>query len=175
MIKVNGHRTATIADLEHAEAVMGARLTARPSPSRRRQRRPSAGEGLERAGPAVRPLPERRPRLRQLRRPDRPLRHLLPLLQLRQQHGVLVSGSVSVGDNSSLDENSARFAVCPVSVPSEGEARRAFCYRFPVYSSAFDPAVRSIHSKMPSVGPVSEVERPWAFGRLNRRRSNSAG
>ncbi len=52
------------------------------TPSRRRFRR----------GPrqAVRPLPERRPRLRQLRRLDRPLRHLLPLLQLREQHGLLV-------------------------------------------------------------------------------------
>ena len=51
----------------------------------------------ERAGPPVRPLPERRPRLRQLRRPDRPLRHLLPLLQLRQQHGLLVSRFGSTG------------------------------------------------------------------------------
>src|SRR5439155_24743129 len=31
MLKVNGHRTATIADLEHAEAVMGAR-TQHPDP-----------------------------------------------------------------------------------------------------------------------------------------------
>ena len=93
VIKVNGHRTATIADLEHAEAVMGAKVQ-RPAAvpqtfggrAIRSERRP------QRAGPPVRPLPERRPRLRQLRRPDRPLRHLLPLLQLRQQHGVLVIG-----------------------------------------------------------------------------------
>ena len=90
VVKVNGHRTATIADLEHAEAVR----EAHHGQPRRRSPRPSRLEdGLERAGPAVRPLPERRPRLRQLRRPDRPLRHLLPLLQLRQQHGLLVSGT----------------------------------------------------------------------------------
>ena len=86
VVKVNGHRTATIADLEHAEAVLGQRRTPRPPPPRcRRPRRRPRGQR-----PAVRPLPERRPRLRQLRRPDRPLRHLLPLLQLRQQHGLLL-------------------------------------------------------------------------------------
>ena len=39
---------------------------------------------------AIRLLPDRRPRLRQLRRHHRPQRQLLPLLQLRQQHGVFV-------------------------------------------------------------------------------------
>ena len=62
---------------------------ARRSPDARR--RAPLDDGPERAGPPVRPLPERRPRLRQLRRPDRPLRHVLPLLQLRQQHGLLVT------------------------------------------------------------------------------------
>ena len=37
VLKVNGHRTATIADLEHAEAVMGQRPTSRAA-GRRRQR-----------------------------------------------------------------------------------------------------------------------------------------
>ncbi len=85
-IKVNGHRTATIADLDHAEAVRE-RAPGRP-------RRPSPPGGRPR-GPraAVRPLPERRPRLRQLRRPDRPLRDLLPLLQLREQHGMQLIGA----------------------------------------------------------------------------------
>ena len=82
-VKVNGHRkAATIADLEHAEAVLGSRRLAagrRPDPGRSR---PSAS--TEKQDRAVRPLPERRPRLRQLRGLDRPLRHLLPLLQLRQ-------------------------------------------------------------------------------------------
>ena len=90
MLKVNGHRTATIADLEHAEAVMGAKASSRaavPLP----RRRAAAGRRPRRARPPVRPLPERRPRLRQLRRPHGPVRHLLPLLQLRQQHGMLVS------------------------------------------------------------------------------------
>ena len=88
VIKVNGHRTATIADLEHAEAVREAHhghVAAQPVAASR------SSDGLGRTRAAVRPLPERRPRLRQLRRPDRPLRHLLPLLQLRQQHGLLVS------------------------------------------------------------------------------------
>ncbi len=60
--------------------------------SRRRPPRHALDPGSPREpARAVRPLPVRRPRLRQLRRPDRPLRHLLPLLQLRQQHGVLVT------------------------------------------------------------------------------------
>ncbi len=87
VVKVNGHRTATIADLEHAEAVLGTHaptVAAQPVP-------PSSRRWSGEAGRAVRPLPERRPRLRQLRGPDRPLRHLLPLLQLRQQHGLLVN------------------------------------------------------------------------------------
>ena len=46
VIKVNGHRTATIADLEHAEAVLGApgrpgRRPASPSPTLRRRPRES--------------------------------------------------------------------------------------------------------------------------------------
>ena len=89
VIKVNGHRTATIADLEHAEAVMGAKAAPAGHP-RAAVAEPRLARRPERARPPVRPLPERRPRLRQLRRPDRPLRHLLPLLQLRQQHGLLV-------------------------------------------------------------------------------------
>ena len=89
VVKVNGHRTATIADLEHAEAVMG---TYQPAPAEHAALRGAlTWTRARRAGSPVRPLPERRPRLRQLRRPDRPLRHLLPLLQLRQQHGVLVN------------------------------------------------------------------------------------
>ena len=88
VVKVNGHRTATIADLEHTEAVLNQATPPAPLPPRRsghpRDRRP--GEARR----AVRPLPERRPRLRQLRGPDRPLRDLLPLLQLRQQHGLLL-------------------------------------------------------------------------------------
>ena len=94
VLKVNGHRTATIADLEHAEAVMGAKASGPAARSRPPGGRDPPGRRPQRAGPPVRPLPERRPRLRQLRRPDRPLRHLLPLLQLRQQHGVLVSGNL---------------------------------------------------------------------------------
>src|SRR5262249_15943032 len=97
VLKVNGHRTATIADLEHAEAVMATTYPPHPThlppradgaapPPRRAER----GRGPRRAGPPVRPLPERRAALRQLRGTHRPLRHLLPLLQLRQQHGVLV-------------------------------------------------------------------------------------
>ena len=42
MLKVNGHRTATIADLEHAEAVMGQRYQPQPAEPLRR-RRVSAG------------------------------------------------------------------------------------------------------------------------------------
>ena len=90
VLKVNGHRTATIADLEHAEAVMGTYQHAAggaPALRRRAERR----RGARRTGSPVRPLPERRAALRQLRGPDRPLRHLLSLLQLRQQHGVLVN------------------------------------------------------------------------------------
>ncbi len=64
-VKVNGHRTATQADLDHAEAELGASPgrppLAHPAPSAA-----SSGE----AGRAVRPLPERRPRLRQLRGAD---------------------------------------------------------------------------------------------------------
>ena len=70
------------ADLEHVEAV-GQQASPRPPP------RPADLQDMSQHR-AVRPLPERRTRLRQLRRPDRPLRHLLPLLQLRQQHGLLV-------------------------------------------------------------------------------------
>ena len=92
VIKVNGHRTATIADLEHAEAVLGAprRPACRPG------HRPDRSTASEKPRRAVRPLPERRPRLRQLRGPDRPLRDLLPLLQLRQQHGLLIEAGWAV-------------------------------------------------------------------------------
>ena len=81
--------TATIADLEHAEAVMVAtgHDPARPPDLRHPSR---LARQPERAGSPVRPFPERCSRLRQLRCADRPLRHMLPLLQLRQQHGMLV-------------------------------------------------------------------------------------
>ena len=50
-------------------------------------RRPASAAFPQRA---VRLVPDRRPDLRQLRRDHRPQRQLLPLLQLRQQHGMLV-------------------------------------------------------------------------------------
>jgi ribonucleoside-diphosphate reductase alpha chain len=43
MLKVNGHRTATIADLEHAEAVMG---TYQPQPAMSATALPTTGDGL---------------------------------------------------------------------------------------------------------------------------------
>ena len=58
MLKVNGHRTATIADLEHAEAVMEAYHVEPPA-------MPAASDASERrarrARPPVRPFPERCP------------------------------------------------------------------------------------------------------------------
>ena len=90
MLKVNGLRTATIADLEHAEAVMGAGPVSRAGRRHVDSTESRAAERPRRARPAVRPLPERRPLLRQLRCAHGPLRHLLPLLQLRQQHGLFV-------------------------------------------------------------------------------------
>ena len=74
------------------------RKTARARPTAT----PSAGAGRRDAGRsrtagtlpnrerAIRQLPDRRPQLRQLRRDHRPQRQLLPLPQLRQQHGLLV-------------------------------------------------------------------------------------
>ena len=53
-----------------------------------------AGRGAFRSGRpqrAVRQFPDRRPQLRPLRRNHGPLGQLLPLLQLRQQHGLFVS------------------------------------------------------------------------------------
>jgi ribonucleoside-diphosphate reductase alpha chain len=46
MLKVNGHRTATIDDLEHAEAVMGAGAY-QPEPAAPPAREPALGDGLE--------------------------------------------------------------------------------------------------------------------------------
>ena len=59
-----------------------------------------AGSGEPRiaAGPkrSVRPLPKRCPQLRQLWRHHRPQRQLLPLPQLRKQHGLLVNDPASI-------------------------------------------------------------------------------
>ena len=72
-----GHRR----DLDQLEASS----SGRPRPPRHRT--PASTSQQEQFAS----LPVRRPRLRQLRRTDRPLRHLLPLLQLRQQHGLLLT------------------------------------------------------------------------------------
>ena len=84
MLKVNGHRTATIADLEHAEAVMGAGAmgpepTAAPAAAEM-----APGDGLEQQERQFAHFQSDAPRLRQLRRAHGPMWHLLPLLQLRQ-------------------------------------------------------------------------------------------
>ena len=58
MLKVNGLRTATIADLEHAEAVMGAASNPVPAAGPAHPSEAPA-EGLARARPAVRTFPVR--------------------------------------------------------------------------------------------------------------------
>ena len=89
VLKVNGHRTATIADLEHAEAVMGT-YHHEPAEPPLSGGELSVDEGLGEQDRQFAHFQSDAPALRQLRRADRPLRHLLPLLQLREQHGVLV-------------------------------------------------------------------------------------
>ena len=66
----------TARSLERAGVAMKLDLNGGSSPARSR---------------AVRQLPDRRPELRQLRRDHRPQRQLLPVPQLRQQHGLLVT------------------------------------------------------------------------------------
>jgi len=46
ILKVNGHRTATIADLEHAEAVMGA-YQPKPAPAPTDNSEVALGDGLD--------------------------------------------------------------------------------------------------------------------------------
>ena len=75
VIKVNGHRTATIDDLEHAEAVREAHHGNAAQPT------VAAAVGrYGRTRTAICALPERCPRLRQLRCADRAVRHVLSLL-----------------------------------------------------------------------------------------------
>jgi len=86
VIKVNGHRTVTIADLEHAEAVREAHhgnVAAQP-PAMPLE---DAAEGRERQ---FAHFQSDAPACDNCGALDRAVRHLLPLLQLRQQHGMLV-------------------------------------------------------------------------------------
>ena len=84
VIRVNGHRSATMADLEHAEAVFGAEAL-RVEPAFGGNRKYSG------AGEAIRSVPERCSSVRQLRCSHCPMWDLLSVLQLRQQHGLLVA------------------------------------------------------------------------------------